>query len=68
MEHSDNPDDCYRTNNELRGIYQSSGNDAQREDILAILTERFDYDADYYGTVGDPAEYAKWYVAQPIGS
>lgn len=61
---AEDEDDCYRSANELRGIYQASG-DARRAAILEVLTERFDYDADYYGVTGDPAEYAKWYVTQP---
>jgi hypothetical protein len=55
----------YMTINELRGVYQASGgdfggymNDTGLE-ILEILTERFTYDADYYGVVGDPAVFAK---------
>jgi hypothetical protein len=54
----------YMTANELRGCYQASC-DETRAEILEVLTDRFDYDRDYYMIVGDAKEYALWYVAQP---
>lgn len=62
------------TNNELRGVYQANGGNFGGyetelcREIREVLTERFDYDADYYGVTGDPSEYAKWYLAQPVNS